>query len=104
MFYYQSPSYISEDYSDSSDSDWGYDRPREFPQPDEKPNVPEGDMDQPQPDRPTEPVYHDHLTHLFLQLDANNFVTYWPLNMKVWLITIVKLPGNLYSITILPIR
>ena len=51
MFDYQSPTYVSEDYSDSSDSDEGHDR--DFPPPTEKPDVPEEDMANPQPDRPT---------------------------------------------------
>ena len=45
--------YISQDYSDSSDSDEGYDW--EFPPPTEKPDVLLGDMAQPQLDMPTEP-------------------------------------------------
>ena len=45
-FDYQSLTYISQDYSDSSDSDEGYDW--EFPPPTEKPDVLLGDMAQPQ--------------------------------------------------------
>ena len=52
MFDYQSPTYASEDYSDSSDSDEGHDG--EFPLPTEKPDVTEGDTADPQPDRPTD--------------------------------------------------
>ena len=52
MFDYQSPTYVSEDYSDSSDSDEGHDR--EFPPPSEKADVTEGDTADPQPDRPTD--------------------------------------------------
>ena len=53
MFDCQSSVYVSEDYSDSSDSDEGHDR--DFPPPTEKPDVLEEDMANPQPDRPTEP-------------------------------------------------
>ena len=52
MFDYQSPTYVSEDYSDSSDSDEAHDR--EFPPPTEKPDVTEGDTADPLPDRPTD--------------------------------------------------
>ena len=52
MFDYQSPTYVSEDYSDSSDSDEGHDR--DFPPPTEKPDVLEEDMANPQPERPTD--------------------------------------------------
>ena len=52
MFGYQSPTYVSEDYSDSSDSDEGHHR--EFPPPTEKPDITEGDTADPQPDRPTD--------------------------------------------------
>ena len=52
MFDYQSPTYVSEDYSDSSDSDEGHHR--EFPLPTEKPDITEGDTADPQPDRPTD--------------------------------------------------
>ena len=51
-FDYQSPTYVSEDYLDSSDSDEGHDR--DFPPSTEKPDVPEEDMANPQPDRPTD--------------------------------------------------
>ena len=44
-------SYVSEDYSDSSDSDKGLDR--NFPPPTEKPDVLEEDMANLQPERPT---------------------------------------------------
>ena len=46
--------YVSEGYSDSSDSDEGHDR--EFPPPTEKPDVMEQDTANPQPDRPTDLV------------------------------------------------
>ena len=49
---YQSPTYVSVDYSDSSDSDEGHDR--DFPLPTEKPDVPEEDMANPPPERPTD--------------------------------------------------
>ena len=52
MFDYQSPTYVSEDYSDSSDSDKGHHR--EFPPPTEKPDITEGDTAGPQPDSPTD--------------------------------------------------
>ena len=52
MLDYQSPTYVSEDYSDSSDSDEGHDR--EFPSPTEKPDATEGDTADPLPDRPTD--------------------------------------------------
>ena len=52
MFDYQSPTYVSEDYSYSSDSDKGHHR--EFPPPTEKPDITEGDTADPQPDRPTD--------------------------------------------------
>ena len=52
MFDYQSPTYVSEDYSDSSDSDEGHDR--DFPPPTEKLDVLEEDMANPQPERPTD--------------------------------------------------
>ena len=52
LFDYQSPMYVSEDYSDSSDSDKGHHR--EFPPPTEKPDITEGDTADPQPDRPTD--------------------------------------------------
>ena len=52
-FDYQSLTHISQDYSDSSDSDEGYEW--EFPPPTEKPDVLLGDMAQPQLDMPTEP-------------------------------------------------
>ena len=52
MFDYQSPMYVSEDYSDSIDSDKGHDR--EFYPPTEKPDVTEADTADPQPDRPTD--------------------------------------------------
>ena len=52
MFDYQSPTYISEDNSDSSDSDEGHHR--DFPPATEKLDVPEEDMANPQPDRPTD--------------------------------------------------
>ena len=52
MFDYQSPMYVSEDYSDSSDSDEGHHR--EFPPPTEKPDIRKGDTADPQPDRPTD--------------------------------------------------
>ena len=53
MFDYQSPTYVSEDYLDSSDSDEGHDRG--FPPPTKKP-VTEKDTADPQPDRPTDLV------------------------------------------------
>ena len=53
MFDYQSPTYVSEDYLDSSDSDEGHGR--DFPPSTKKPDVPEEDMANPQPDRPTGP-------------------------------------------------
>ena len=53
MFHYQSLTYISQDYLDSSDSDEGYDW--EVPPHTEKPDVLLGDMAQPQLDMPTEP-------------------------------------------------
>ena len=49
MFDYQSPTYVSEDCSDSSGSDEGHDR--DFLPPTEKPVVPEEDMANPQPER-----------------------------------------------------
>ena len=49
---YQSPTYASEDHSDSSDFDEGHDRG--FPPPSEKADVTEGDTADPQPDRPTD--------------------------------------------------
>ena len=52
-FDYQSLTYISQDYSDSSDSDEGCDL--EFPPPTEKLDVLLGDMAQPQLDMSTEP-------------------------------------------------
>ena len=52
-FDYQSLTYISQDYSDFSDSDEGYDW--EFPPPTEKPDVLLEDMAQPQLSMPTEP-------------------------------------------------
>ena len=52
MFDYQSPTYVSEDYSDSSDSNEGHHR--EFPPPTEKPDISKGDTTDPQPDRPTD--------------------------------------------------
>ena len=52
VFDYQSPTYVSEDYSDSSDSDEGHDR--DFPPPTEKPDVPEEDMANLQPERSTD--------------------------------------------------
>ena len=52
MFDYQSLTYISQDYSDSSDSDEGYDW--EFPPPTEKPDALLEDMAQPQLGMPTE--------------------------------------------------
>ena len=70
MFDYQSPTYVSEDYSDSSDSDEGHHR--EFPPPTEKPYITEGDTADPQPDRPTDldsapngrPVQDDSIFHV----------------------------------------
>ena len=52
MFDYQSPTYVSEDCSDSSDSDEGH--YRAFPPPTEKPDALKEDMTNPQPDRPTD--------------------------------------------------
>ena len=52
VFGYQSPTYVSEDYSDSSGSDEGHDR--DFLPPTEKPVVPEEDMANPQPERLTD--------------------------------------------------
>ena len=52
MFDYQSPTYVSKDHSDSSDSNKGHDR--EFPPPTEKPDITEKDTADPQPDRPTD--------------------------------------------------
>ena len=52
MFDYQSPTYVSEDYSDSSGSDEGHDR--DFLPPTEKPVVPEEDMANRQPERLTD--------------------------------------------------
>ena len=52
MFDYQSPTNVSEDYLDSSDFDEGHDR--EFSPPTEKPDVTEGDIADPLPDRPTD--------------------------------------------------
>ena len=54
MFDYQSPTSVSQNYLDSSDSDEGYNR--EFPPPTEKPVVTEKDTADPQPDRPTDLV------------------------------------------------
>ena len=51
LFDYQSPMYVSEDYSDSSDSDEGHHK--EFPPPTENPDVSKGDTPDHQPDRPT---------------------------------------------------
>ena len=51
MFDYQSPTYVSEGYSDSSDSDECH--LREFPPSTEKPDNTEGDTADPQPDKPT---------------------------------------------------
>ena len=42
--------------------------------------------------------YLVHLTYLFLQLDANNFITYCLMIIQVWLIMIVKLPANFCSV------
>ena len=55
MFDYQTPTYVSEDYSDSSDFDEGHDG--EFPPPTEKPDVMEKDTADPQPDKPTDLVF-----------------------------------------------
>ena len=52
MLDYQSPTYVSEDYSDSSGSDEGHDR--DFLPPTEKPVVPEEDMANPKPERLTD--------------------------------------------------
>ena len=52
MFDYQSPTYVSEDYSDSSGSDEGHDK--KFPPLSEKADVTEGDTADPQRDRPTD--------------------------------------------------
>ena len=52
MFDYQSPMYVSEHYSDSSDSDEGHHR--EFPPLTKKPDITEGDTADPRPDRPTD--------------------------------------------------
>ena len=52
VFDYQLPTYVSENYLDSSDPEEGHDR--EFPPPTEKPDVTEGDTANPQPDRPTD--------------------------------------------------
>ena len=52
IFDYQSPTYVSEDYSNSSDSDKGHDK--EFPPPSEKPGVMKADTADPQPDRTTD--------------------------------------------------
>ena len=50
MFDYQSPTYVSEDYSDSSHSDEGH--KREIPLSTKNPDVTEGDTADPLPDRP----------------------------------------------------
>ena len=52
MFDYQSPTYVSEGWSDSSDPDEGHDR--DFPPPTKKPDVTEGDTADPQTDRLTD--------------------------------------------------
>ena len=52
MFDYQSPTYVSEGWSDSSDPDKGHDR--DFPPPTKKPDVTEGDTADPQTDRLTD--------------------------------------------------